>query len=72
MRTVFEDGWSEIDHKLRYASKKGTKHALDSYLLALNRIAGSADEIGTIIKNRQTELRQIEYERQYNIKKGKK
>lgn len=64
VRTVFEDGWSEIDHKLRYASKKGTRHALDSYLLALNRIAGSADEIGTIIRNRQTELRQEEYEKQ--------
>jgi putative GTP pyrophosphokinase len=72
VRTVFEDGWSEIDHKLRYSSKKGTKHRLDSYLLALNRIAGSADEIGTIIRNRQTELRQEEYERQLNSKKGKK
>ncbi len=72
VRTVFEDGWSEIDHKLRYASKKGTKNKLDSYLLALNRIAGSADEIGTIIRNRQTELRQAEYERQLNVKKGNK
>ncbi len=72
VRTVFEDGWSEIDHKLRYSSKKGTKHILDSYLLALNRIAGSADEIGTIIRNRQTELRQAEYEKQLNDKKGKK
>lgn len=72
VRTVFEDGWSEIDHKVRYISKKGTKHVLDSYLLALNRIAGSADEIGTLIKNRQAELRQEEYERQLNSKRGKK
>ncbi len=72
VRTVFEDGWSEIDHKLRYVSKKGTKHTLDSYLLALNRIAGSADEIGTLIKNRQMELGRQEYEKQLNTKKGKK
>lgn len=68
VRTVFEDGWSEIDHQLRYSSKKGTKHPLDSYLLALNRIAGSADEIGTLIKNRQAELNQEEYERRLNNK----
>lgn len=71
VRTVFEDGWSEIDHKLRYVSKKGTKHILDNYLLALNRIAGSADEIGSLIKNRQIEIRQDEYRKQL-IKKGKK
>lgn len=71
VRTVFEDGWSEIDHKLRYVSKKGTKHALDSYLLALNRIAGSADEIGTLIRNRQAELRQKEYEQQLKNEKNK-
>ncbi|MBL7893620.1 MAG: GTP pyrophosphokinase [Bacteroidia bacterium] len=71
VRTVFEDGWSEIDHKLRYVSKKGTKHVLDSYLLALNRIAGSADEIGSIIKNRQTELRQEESEKELFSKKRK-
>ena len=72
VRTVFEDGWSEIDHKLRYASKKGTKNILDKYLLALNRIAGSADEIGSIIKNRQIELRQQEYEQQLTTRKKKK
>lgn len=72
VRTVFEDGWSEIDHKLRYASKKGKKHKLDRYLLALNRIAGSADEIGSIIKNRQIELRQEESEKQLINKKSKK
>lgn len=72
VRTVFEDGWSEIDHKLRYVTKKGGKHKLDSYLLALNRIAGSADEIGTLIKNRQAELMQAEYEKQINIRKRRK
>lgn len=72
VRTVFEDGWSEIDHKLRYVSKRGSKHILDNYLLALNRIAGSADEIGSLIKNRQIELRQEEYDLQYKNKVSKK
>ena len=71
VRTVFEDGWSEIDHKLRYISKKGDKHALDNYLLALNRIAGSADEIGSLIKNREIELRQEEYQKQVKNKSDK-
>jgi ppGpp synthetase/RelA/SpoT-type nucleotidyltranferase len=71
VRTVFEDGWSEIDHKLRYGTKTTEKHVLDSYLLALNRIAGSADEIGTIIRNRVTELGQSEYQKQLVKKKRK-
>ncbi|HCZ36722.1 MAG TPA: GTP pyrophosphokinase [Cytophagales bacterium] len=71
VRTVFEDGWSEIDHKLRYASKKTKRHALDRYLLALNRIAGSADEIGSIIKSRQIELRREESEKQIDNKRSK-
>jgi putative GTP pyrophosphokinase len=73
VRTVFEDGWSEIDHKLRYSFKKGTKHVLDGYLLVLNRIAGSADELGSMIKNREIEIQQAEYAKQQNkIKKGGK
>jgi putative GTP pyrophosphokinase len=72
VRTVFEDGWSEIDHKLRYNSEKTSENALDSYLLALNRIAGSADEIGTIIKNRQTELMKLEYEKASHRRERKK
>lgn len=72
VRTVFEDGWSEIDHKLRYVTKKGDKHILDSYLLALNRIAGSADEIGSLIKNRQIEIRRQEYSNQLNKDREKK
>ena len=72
VRTVFEDGWSEIDHKLRYFTKKGSRHPLDNYLLALNRIAGSADEIGTLIKNRQAELGQKEYVSQQKKKRGNK
>lgn len=72
VRTVFEDGWSEIDHKMRYSAKKGDKNPLDMLLLALNRIAGSADEIGSIIRDRKAELMQKEYENQVHHRGKKK
>lgn len=73
VRTIFEEGWSEVDHKLRYSLKKETKHALDGYLLVLNRIAGSADELGSMIKTKEIEIQQNEYARQQDkYKKGGK
>jgi putative GTP pyrophosphokinase len=49
VRTVFEEGWSEIDHGVRYP-----RHSDDPYLAEILRIfnglAGSADEIGTFVK----------------------
>lgn len=62
VRTIFEEGWSEIDHKLRYSEKKGTSNPLDHYLSILNRIAGSADEIGSLIKKRDSELQKLKNE----------
>jgi ppGpp synthetase/RelA/SpoT-type nucleotidyltranferase len=49
VRTIFEEGWSEIDHKLRYPYDKDNA-TLNQFLLILNRLAGSADEMGTFIK----------------------
>lgn len=48
IRTIFEEGWSEIDHKLRYPYEIGNK-ILEQYLAILNRLAGSADDMGTFI-----------------------
>ena len=48
VRTVFEEGWSEIDHRLRYPHNRGD-HLLSHLLVLFNRIAGSADEMGTFI-----------------------
>lgn len=49
VRTLFEEGWSEIDHGVRYP-----RHSNDPYLAEILRIfnglAGSADEIGTFVK----------------------
>lgn len=57
VRTIFEEGWSEIDHQLRYPYDLDN-HLLNEQLLVLNRLAGSADEMVDTI--RQTKLNQRE------------
>ena len=49
VRTIFEEAWGEIDHVIRYPyhSKNELLFRLSSIL---NRIAGSADELGTYIR----------------------
>ncbi|WP_100001149.1 hypothetical protein [Bacillus velezensis] len=44
VRTIFEEGWSEIDHQLRYPYNVEDQ-ILTNQLLVLNRLAGSADEM---------------------------
>lgn len=46
VRTIFEEGWSEIDHTLRYPDHSDDRD-LHSVLTLFNRIAGSADEIAS-------------------------
>jgi ppGpp synthetase/RelA/SpoT-type nucleotidyltranferase len=50
VRTIFEEGWSEIDHKIRYSFKNYSSSPFDYELRTLNGIAGNADEIGSNIK----------------------
>lgn len=55
VRTIFEEAWAEIDHTIRYP------YDLDNviffqFLLILNRLAGSADEMGSYIKFLKKEL----------------
>lgn len=47
-RTIFEEGWSEIDHKVRYPNFSKDPNLKD-YLDTFNRLAGSADEMGTFV-----------------------
>ena len=47
-RTIFEEGWSEIDHKVRYPSFSDNLY-LQQYLNIFNRLAGSADEMGSYV-----------------------
>ena len=50
VRTIFEEGWSEIDHKIRYSFKNYSETPFDSSLKQLNTLAGLADEHGATIK----------------------
>jgi hypothetical protein len=49
VRTIFEEGWSEIDHRIRYPRQSDNPY-LANFLAIFNRLAGSADEMGTFIK----------------------
>ena len=57
VRTIFEEGWSEIDHKVRYP-RQSDDPQLASFLTLFNRLAGSADEMGTFTKILATNLRE--------------
>ena len=65
VRTIFEEGWSEIDHQLRYPNNINNDH-LTKQLLVLNRVAGSADEMATAIRETQVNTRKLEAENNKN------
>ena len=48
VRTVFEDAWSEIDHKIRYPNYLRDE-AINGYLMMMNRLAGAADSIASFV-----------------------
>ncbi|WP_235701231.1 hypothetical protein [Bacillus subtilis] len=53
VRTIFEEGWSEIDHWLRYPYYLDNE-ILNNQLMVLNRLAGSADEmVNSILETRE-------------------
>lgn len=59
VRTIFEEGWSEIDHRVRYPNF--SNNALVAYFLTIfNRLAGSADEMGTFVQGLTRELSALE------------
>ncbi|TDO72997.1 ppGpp synthetase/RelA/SpoT-type nucleotidyltransferase [Flavobacterium chryseum] len=55
IRTIFEEAWSEIDHTIRYPYDQDNP-VFGQFLLILNRLAGSADEMGTFIQYLKKEL----------------
>lgn len=61
VRTIFEEGWSEIDHKIRYPYDKDNP-ILAPFLFHFNTLAGNADEMGSYIKFLQEELNRREAE----------
>jgi len=48
IRTLFEEAWSSIDHHVRYPYEPRNV-LLNELLVILNRLAGSADELGSYI-----------------------
>lgn len=67
VRTIFEEGWSEIDHKVRYPNFMDNK--LVSYFLTIfNRMAGSADEMGTFVNDLAADIKWMEL--QLDLKKN--
>lgn len=66
VRTLFEEGWSEIDHKIRYPYDTNND-LINSLLMIFNRLAGSADEIGEYVKTLSTALKAKEEEYLINL-----
>lgn len=48
VRTIFEEGWSEIDHKVRYPNFSDND-LVEYFLEIFNRMAGSADDMGGFV-----------------------
>lgn len=55
VRTIFEEGWSEIDHRVRYPNYSDNQ-LVGYFLTIFNRLAGSADEMGTFVQGLTTVL----------------
>ncbi len=55
-RTLFEEGWSEVDHDIVY--KESDDEMLGDYSKLLNRLSGLADEMSSY-------FRRLKYEREY-------
>ncbi len=55
VRTIFEEGWSEIDHKIRYPYDKDNR-LLSQFLVMFNRLSGNADEMGSYVQYLKKEL----------------
>lgn len=55
VRTIFEEGWSEIDHTIRYPNFSDNQ-LIEYFLAIFNRISGNADEMGTFVKGLSSSL----------------
>ena len=78
VRTIFEEGYGEIDHRLRYSHIE-IPEILKSNLLLFNRIVGSADEMASLINdlskewvNKEEELLKVIKEQKDEIERLKK
>lgn len=70
VRTIFEEGWAEIDHLVRYPHNLGEK-VLNSFLALFNTAASTADLMGTFLVTLQAQTEaQQQLKREANKTKG--
>ncbi len=60
VRTIFEEGYGEIDHQLRYSHDYDIPDLLAQNLMLLNRIVGSSDEMASLINKLNQSFSEIE------------
>ncbi len=58
VRTLFEEGWSEIDHRITYPNNADDP-LLSGYLRIFNLLAGASDQMATYIGHLKRELDQL-------------
>lgn len=68
VRTIFEEAWSEIDHAIRYPYYLNNS-LLNQFLVLFNRLAGSADEMGSFVSRLKSQLEKSEIEYNASIEK---
>ena len=71
VRTIFEEGYGEIDHQLRYSLNE-IPERLEQNLMLLNRIAGSSDEMASLINLLSKNFKDIKSEYNKKIEKQNK
>jgi len=67
VRTIFEEAWSEIDHKMRYPYDRNNP-ILFQFLAILNGLSGSADEMGSYIVYLKNEIQKLKNEYESTLK----
>ncbi|MCY1042111.1 RelA/SpoT domain-containing protein [Corallococcus sp. bb12-1] len=55
VRTLFEEGWSEVDHLVRYPYGAASP-VVESFLGVFNRLAGGADEMASFVMTLRNEI----------------
>lgn len=58
VRSIFEEGWSEIDHKILYPNNLENSY-LKQFSRVLNSLSGNADELATLMLSSIKELEAI-------------
>lgn len=59
VRTIFEEGWSEIDHTIKYPNLSQSPQ-LGAFLTMFSSIAGYADEMGSFAQNLKVSLETLQ------------